>query len=64
MEAEEWPPLPPEGLSLVELERRVIERVLVLKQWNISQSARYLGVPRHILTYRMEKHGIRRPTQP
>ena len=59
---EEWPPLPPDGLSLVELERRVIERVLALKQWNISQSARYLGVPRHILTYRMEKHGLRRPT--
>jgi two-component system NtrC family response regulator len=58
----EWPPLPPDGLSLVELERSVIERVLALKQWNISQSARYLGVPRHILTYRMEKHGIRRPT--
>ncbi len=58
---DEWPPLPPGGLSLMELERRVIERVLEMKRWNISQAARYLEVPRHILTYRMEKFGIRRP---
>ena len=57
----EWPELPPEGLSLMELERRVIERVLERKRWNIAQAARYLEVPRHILTYRMEKFGIRRP---
>ncbi|MFH2010426.1 MAG: sigma-54 dependent transcriptional regulator [bacterium] len=57
-----WPTLPPEGLSLIELERRVIERVLELKEGNVTQAARYLGVPRHILTYRMEKYGIRRPT--
>jgi two-component system, NtrC family, response regulator len=56
-----WPPLPPAGLSLIELERRVIERVLALQSGNVSQAARYLGVPRHILTYRMEKYGIRRP---
>lgn len=58
---EEWPSLPPDGLSLIELERTVIERVLELKQWNISQAARYLRIPRHILTYRMEKYGLRRP---
>jgi two-component system NtrC family response regulator len=57
---EQWPPLPPEGLSLVDLERRVIERVLVLKGWNVSQAAQYLRVPRHILAYRMVKYGIRR----
>jgi two-component system NtrC family response regulator len=58
---DEWPPLPDGGLSLIELERRVIERVLVRERWNVSQAARYLRIPRHILTYRMEKHGIRRP---
>lgn len=57
----EWPPLPAEGLSLIELERRVIERVLEKGEWNVSQAARYLQVPRHILTYRMEKYGLRRP---
>jgi two-component system NtrC family response regulator len=57
---EEWPPLPPEGLSLVDLEKRVIERALRLKGGNITQAAAYLRVPRHILVYRIEKHGIRR----
>jgi two-component system NtrC family response regulator len=57
---EEWPPLPPEGLSLVDLEKRVIERALRLKGGNITHAAAYLRVPRHILVYRIEKHGIRR----
>jgi two-component system NtrC family response regulator len=58
--SDEWPPLPPEGLSLVDLEKRVIERALALKGGNVSQTAVYLGVPRHILLYRLEKHGVRR----
>jgi two-component system NtrC family response regulator len=57
---EEWPPLPPEGLSLVDLEKKVIERALRLKGGNITQAAAYLRVPRHILVYRIEKFGIRR----
>jgi two-component system NtrC family response regulator len=59
-QGDEWPPLPPDGLSLVDLERRVIERALALKRWNVSQTAQYLRIPRHILLYRLEKHGIRR----
>jgi two-component system NtrC family response regulator len=59
---DEWPPLPPEGLSLVDLEKRVIERALRLNRWNVSQTAAYLRIPRHILVYRLEKHGIRRET--
>lgn len=57
---ENWPPLPPEGLSLVDLEKKVIERALRLKGGNITQAAAYLRVPRHILVYRIEKYGIRR----
>lgn len=55
-----WPELPEDGLSLVDLERRVIERVLRLKGGNVSQAAAYLRVPRHVLAYRMEKYGIPR----
>jgi DNA-binding NtrC family response regulator len=55
-----WPPLPEEGFGLVDLEKRVIERVLSLKLGNVTQAAVYLRVPRHILTYRMAKYGIRR----
>jgi two-component system NtrC family response regulator len=57
---EEWPPLPPGGLSLVDLEKKVIERALRLKGGNITQAATYLRIPRHILVYRIEKFGIRR----
>ncbi len=56
----EWPPMPPDGLSLVDLECRVIERALELKGGNVSHAAAYLGVPRHVLAYRINKHGLRR----
>lgn len=59
-EGEEWPALPPEGLSLVDLEKRVIERALRQKGGNITQAAAFLRIPRHILVYRIEKYGIRR----
>ena len=59
-DADEWPPLPASGLSLVDLERRVIERALQLKGGNVSQAAAYLRIPRHVLAYRLEKYGIRR----
>ncbi len=55
-----WPPLPEGGLDLVDLEKRVIKRVLELKKGNVTQAASYLGVPRHILAYRMAKYGISR----
>jgi two-component system NtrC family response regulator len=55
-----WPPLPEEGLGLVDLEKQVIVRVLAKKKGNVSQAAQYLRVPRHILVYRMEKYGITR----
>jgi two-component system NtrC family response regulator len=53
-------PLPAEGLSLVDLEKRVIEGALRLKGGNITQAAVYLRIPRHILVYRIEKYGLRR----
>ena len=52
--------LPEDGLSLIDLEKDIILKTLVLKKWNVSAAANYLGVPRHVLSYRMEKYGIRR----
>ena len=57
---DEWPPLPPDGLSLVDLERRVIQRALAENRGNVSRTARYLRIPRHVLAYRLEKYGIDR----
>lgn len=58
--AQGWLDLLPEGLSLVDLEAQVIRHFLDKHTWNVSEAARRLGVPRHILAYRIEKHGLHR----
>jgi DNA-binding NtrC family response regulator len=50
--------IPLQGLSLEVLERRLIERALEMAKGNQSQAARLLGLTRHALRYRMEKHGL------
>lgn len=55
-----WPPLPPAGIGLFELERRLISRVLVREKGNVTRAAAYLKIPRHILAYRITKYGLRR----
>ncbi|TRZ99234.1 MAG: hypothetical protein D4R80_03520, partial [Deltaproteobacteria bacterium] len=55
-----FPQLPAEGLSLVDLEKRVIEQALRMKGGNITQAALFLRIPRHILVYRIGKYGLRR----
>ncbi len=57
---EAWLDALPDGLSLVDLEKRAIEHALRRTGGNLSAAARLLGVPRHILIYRVEKHGIPR----
>ncbi len=49
----------PAGITLVDLEKRVIEHALRRNGGNLSAAARMLGVPRHILVYRVQKYGIR-----
>ncbi|MFH1681604.1 MAG: sigma-54 dependent transcriptional regulator [Candidatus Eisenbacteria bacterium] len=51
-------PLPEGSLPLRELERDVIEKALRKFEGNKSRTARYLGIPRHILLYRIRKYGI------
>jgi two-component system NtrC family response regulator len=53
--------LPEAGLSLEEVEKELILRALQKHDWNQSRAARYLGITRHTLLYRMEKHTILRP---
>jgi len=55
--------LPPEGISLLDLEKTVIEQALARAGGNVSQAARYLRIPRHILVYRIDKYGIKRPNK-
>jgi DNA-binding NtrC family response regulator len=51
--------LPPEGLSLDELQKQVIMKSLERHNWNQSRTAKYLQIPRHVLIYRMQKFGLK-----
>jgi DNA-binding NtrC family response regulator len=53
--------LPEAGVSLEEVEKELILRALQKHEWNQSRAARFLGITRHTLLYRMEKHRIVRP---
>ena len=50
--------LPPEGVSLEEVEQLLIRQALVQAHGNKSKAAELLGLTRHTLLYRMEKYGI------
>lgn len=48
--------LPDEGFSLPDLEREIILKALERQAGNRSATARYLGIPRHVLLYRLKKY--------
>lgn len=50
--------VPTVGIDLVDLERRLILSALDRSENNKSKAARLLGLTRHTLRYRMEKHGF------
>jgi len=52
------PEIPPEGLSLEEIEKGLILKALEKSNGNRSQAARLLKIPRHVLIYRLEKFNI------
>jgi two-component system, NtrC family, response regulator len=51
--------LPPEGIVLEEVERGLIEEALRRSGGNQSAAARFLGLTRQTLVYRMQKFGLR-----
>jgi DNA-binding NtrC family response regulator len=53
--------LPAGGASLSGIEKAVIVRALEMNGHNQSRTARFLQIPRHVLLYRIEKHGIAIP---
>lgn len=55
--------LPTRGISLEAVERELILRALQKAQWNQTHAAKYLDISRKALIYRIEKHGIRRPSE-
>jgi len=51
--------IPGEGIDLEELEKELIRKALAKSGGNQTRAARYLGLTRPTLIYRMEKYGIR-----
>ena len=54
--------LPSQGISLEAIEKELILRALQKCDWNQTHAARYLDLSRKTLIYRIEKHGIKKPT--
>ena len=52
---------PPVQMTLPEMERRAVVDALVRSDWNQTRAARLLGIPRHVLLYRIKKFDISRP---
>ncbi|MHB1390430.1 MAG: sigma-54-dependent transcriptional regulator [Thermoleophilia bacterium] len=50
--------LPPEGVDLLEVEKRLIEQALARTSGNRTRAAELLGISRHTLLYRLDKHGL------
>ena len=50
--------IPPEGISLEEVEKELIRKALARSGGNRSEAARLLKIPRHVLIYRLEKFEI------
>ena len=48
--------LPDEGFSLPELEHEIVLKAIEKCAGNRSAAARFLGIPRHVLLYRLEKN--------
>jgi two-component system NtrC family response regulator len=50
--------MPPGSLPLRELEMEAVREALRMFGGNKSRTAKYLGVPRHVLLYRIQKYGL------
>jgi transcriptional regulator with GAF, ATPase, and Fis domain len=47
--------------KIAEVEHEMVAKVLAKTDWNISKSAKLLGLSRDMLRYRIEKYGLSRP---
>lgn len=50
--------LPEEGIGLEEIEKEIILKAFEKCRRNKSKTARFLRMPRHVLTYRLKKYGF------
>jgi DNA-binding NtrC family response regulator len=50
--------IPPEGISLPDLNRELIVTALERNQWNQTRAAEFLHISRNVLVYRMQKYRL------
>jgi DNA-binding NtrC family response regulator len=50
--------VPPEGLSMAELEKELVVEALERNQWNQTRAAAFLRITRNVLVYRMQKYHL------
>jgi two-component system NtrC family response regulator len=50
--------IPPEGLSMAELEKELVIAALERNQWNQTRAAAFLRISRNVLVYRMQKYRL------
>lgn len=55
--------LPPEGISMEEVERGFVVQALTQASWNVTNAAQLLGLSRDTLRYRMEKYRLSPPSK-
>ena len=53
--------LPPEGINFEDVEKNLILQAMDQTDYNITKSAKLLGLTFRTLQYRLEKFGIKRP---
>jgi DNA-binding NtrC family response regulator len=53
---------PQETLELAQVERDLVRQALERTGWNVTRAARILGITRDTLRYRIDKHGLTRPS--
>jgi DNA-binding NtrC family response regulator len=50
--------IPPEGISMTELDKELIVTALERTQWNQTRAAEFLRISRNVLVYRMQKYRL------
>jgi two-component system, NtrC family, response regulator AtoC len=53
--------IPPEGISLKDVEKQLIMQALEMSHWIQKDAAKLLGLSRRSMNYRIEQHGITHP---
>ena len=50
--------IPPEGVSMAEVERELVVTALERNQWNQTRAANFLHISRNVLIYRMQRYRL------